>query len=204
MEIKNVRKTWFETWGEEAAQNTFLKGLLLFCTVILTAETALITVFTLKKPALFAIGEKTSDALKITPPTNEVILKEIERTLKSFAAGRFTWDYQTIEDSFKKLVPYIEEDFVKKFQSATSEEIKFAREKRIAQRFFINDVNLNKDEGKAILSGDRIISVDGLRAVAPLTLEITFTLSKRTPENPEGVYIMGEKIITNGAGGGGK
>ncbi len=204
MEIKNARKTWFETWGEEAAQNTFLKGLLLFCTVILTAETALITIFTLRKPAIFAIGEGASDALKVTPPTSEVILKETERTLKSYVAGRFTWDYQTIEDSFKKLIPYIEEDFIKKFQSAAAEEIKFARKKRMTQRFFINDVNLNKDEGKAVILGDRIISVDGLRAVAPLTLEITFALSKRTPENPEGVYVTGEKIISNGVGGGGK
>ena len=48
----------------------------------------------------------------------------------------------------------------------------------------------------AQVRADRILIVSGVRAAQGLDLEIGFTLGDRTANNPEGIYITSEKLMS--------
>ena len=202
--MQNVKKKWFETWGEERAQNAFLKGLVLFGILVVAAETAAITVLALKPPLIVAVGEKGSEIMKVTKSPKEQIENEIVRIVRSYAANRYDWNYASIEASFKAASKYVAPEFMKKFEEETSEQVQFAREKRLAQKLYVADIKISQGKGEALVTGDRIIAIDNMHAASPLTLSIKYEIGRRSEENPEGVYVTGEKVGPSGPEGGGK
>jgi len=62
--------------------------------------------------------------------------------------------------------------------------------------FYPSEISVNAKARSARVAGDRILLVEGLRAASPLSVEVQYELGERTPNNPEGVYIVGEKART--------
>jgi hypothetical protein len=48
-------------------------------------------------------------------------------------------------------------------------------------------------DGTALITGDRVTSIQGLKAAGNLKLQLTFESGQRTKENPWGIYITKEK-----------
>ncbi len=202
--MQNPKKTWFETWGEERAQNSFLKGLVLFGTLVIAAETAAVTILTLRPPLIVAVGDRGSEVMKVSLSPKDYREGEITSIIKAYIASRYNWNHASIEESFKAASKYIAPEFSKKFQEESSEQVKFAREKRLTQKLYISDIRLFPEKSEAIITGDRIIAVDNMRAASPITVEIKYEVQKRTENNPEGIYVTGEKLEPLGSEGGGK
>ncbi len=81
----------------------------------------------------------------------------------------------------------------KAYQAATANVAKFAIEKGVLQRAYVNDVAVNLEKKTAKVTGDRVTAIQGLKAAGDLKLELSFESGPRTRENPWGIYITKEK-----------
>ncbi len=194
--IRNIQRTWFEIWGNETAQNQLLKGLLAFLLSLVAVQTLALTLLTLRKPILVAVTPSESRYLSVTPPHQELLNTEIKRAVTGYLQAHYNWEPSNIDDSFKTAAKYVDRSFVKAFLSANQEQIRIAKEKKLSQRFFIGSLSIDFQKKQALAEGERILLVEGLRAASSIRIEIKFDLSSRSPENPEGVFIVGENIIS--------
>lgn len=194
--IKNIQRTWFEVWGDEAAQNQILKGLTAFLIVLVAIQSVALVILSLRKPVLIAVSGAETKVLAAVPPNTEILEQETRRIVAAYIKARHNWEWNQIEAHLKEAVRYVDADFEKAFKKATAEQIRLAKEKKISQVFYPTNITLNLDAKTAKVSGDRILMIDGLRATNPMTVEVTFRLNQRSAANPEGVYITAENLVT--------
>ncbi|MBI3557953.1 MAG: hypothetical protein HY074_16950 [Deltaproteobacteria bacterium] len=192
--IRNIQRTWFEVWGTEEAQNRFLKAILVFFVTLSCTQSVALVVLALRKPPIFAVSSTESRILTVMPPKPELLEAEVRRAVMGYVSARYTWDWQKIEETFNTAAKYISPDFRKKFLAANQDQIRIAREKKISQRFYIADTRADLAAKTVRIGGDRILLVEGLRATNPLLIEVQFDYGARTEINPEGIYIVGEKV----------
>ncbi len=194
--IRNIERAWFEVWGTETAQNKVLKGLL--CLFIFTSviQAVCLVILALKPPVLIAATGRETRILVPSVAPEDVLLAEIRRSVTAYTKAHHSWDWQGIEASFKEASRFVHADFQKVFARATAEQVKIAKEKRIAQVFHISYLQIDTKAKSARVSGDRILVIDGLRATNPMSLEISYITSGRSIENPEGIYITAERLVT--------
>lgn len=193
--IRNVQRTWFEVWGEETAQNQLLKGLLLFILCLCAIETAALVLLSLRKPLVIAVSASDTRSLLELPVTSELIEREVRRVVTRYAQAHHEWVDATIDAKMKEAAKFVHSDFEKQFSKANQEQIKIAKEKKVAQKLCISDLQLDMKRHTARVTGDRILVIEGLRATNPMSLEIGFTLGTRTDSNPEGIYITSENLV---------
>lgn len=196
--IRNVKRTWFEVWGNAESQNRFLKGLLSMLIVFFIVETISLLLLALKSPILIAVTSTESKILSVTPPGPELLENEVKRVIRGYFNAHYNWEYQKIKESFQKAATFVSPDFKKKFFQANSEQEKAAFERKLSQNFYFQDPEIDFKTKSAIIRGDRILIIESLRATNPITLQVGFDFGPRTPENPEGVYITAEKLISGG------
>jgi hypothetical protein len=193
--IKNIQRSWFEVWGTEEAQNKLLKGLVAFLCALVLIQSIVLMILSLRKLPVIAVSSSESKILTITPPKEEILKEEIRRTITEYVINHYNWDWQKIDESFAKAARLVDPDFQKSFNEANLNQAKLAKEKKISQKFYLDELKFDPKASKAILRGNRIIQVEGLNAVSPLDLEIEFHLGNRSESNPEGIFIVGEKYL---------
>lgn len=194
--IRNIQRHWFEVWGEEQAQNKILKYLLTVFVGITLIQTLALVVLGLRKPPVIAVSAKESRVLTIIPLTEELKKLEVERVVRSYMSEHYNWDWTKVQDSFSRAAKWVHPDFVKRFIAANENQIRLVREKKISQTFYPSEQKKIPEANRVRVSGDRILNVDGLRAVSPMILEIEYDVGPRTEMNPEGIYITGENVLT--------
>ncbi len=195
--IRNIKRTWFEVWGEETAQNQILKALLLFVLVLTAVESLGLVWLAMRKPFIVTVSETATKAFVVALPNSELLERETKRVVSVYAKYRHEWEWTDIEKRIKNAATYIHPDFEKVFTKANVEQIKIARDKHVSQRFYFDESAIRLSQGKATVSGDRILVLDGLRITNPMTLEIEYQLGRRTQINPEGVYVTSERLISS-------
>lgn len=195
--IRTVQRTWFEVWGTEQAQNRFLKALLVFFVTLCTTEATALVVLALRKPELIAVTPSETRVLAIVPPKPDLLEAEVRRTVSGYVAARHNWEWAKVDDGFGAAARFVEAGFVKKFLDATREQAKLAKEKKLSQRFHVADLKVDIKTKTARVQGDRILIVDGLRATNPMTVDVQFEYGARSETNPEGIYVIGEKLVTD-------
>ncbi|MCB0416633.1 MAG: hypothetical protein H6617_05910 [Bdellovibrionaceae bacterium] len=194
--IKNIQRTWFEVWGDEAAQNQILKGLTALLVALVAIQSIALVILSLRKPVLIAVSGSETKVLAAVPPNAEMLEQEVRRIITAYIKARHTWEWNQIEAHLKEAARFVDTDFEKSFKKATAEQIRLAKEKKVSQVFYPTNITLNLEAKTAKVSGDRILMVDGLRATNPMTVEVSFRLNQRNPANPEGVYVTAENLIT--------
>jgi hypothetical protein len=202
--IRNVQRTWFEVWGNETAQNRLLKGLLAFLLGLLAIQTIAFSLLALRKPTLIAVTNTESQFLAVTPPNKELVESEVRRAVTGYLTAHYNWNPATIEASFQMAAKFVDPSFVKSFLGANQEHIRLAKEKGLSQRFFVSEMVFDWDKRRVQVEGERIILVEGLRAANSVAIEIKFDLGKRSIENPEGVFIVGENLVSKNLERGGQ
>jgi hypothetical protein len=198
--IRNVKRTWYEVWGNEIAQNQILKALLLFLLALIAVETAAIVMLGLRRPFVVAVTDSATRALTPTPPSRDIIEREVKRVISQYAKAHHEWEWNSIESRIKEASAYVHPDFEKAFNKANTEQIRIAKDKKVSQKFYFTEPALQMGEGRATITGDRILIIDGLRATNLMTLEIEFRLGTRNAANPEGVYVTAERLISQAQG----
>lgn len=193
--IRDIRRNYFEIWGNEEAQNVFLKGLLSVLVVLFAVQSAVLCIVVLRKPVLVAIGNSETKVLTLTPPSEALLADELKRLVKRYAETHYSWDSTSVEKAHEEASHYVGEAFVKAFNAANAEQVKLAKEKKLAQKVYVADISVDAKALTARITMDRILAVEGLRAASSLILDITFEYGPRTVTNPEGIYITGEKVV---------
>lgn len=200
--IRTIKRRYFEIWGNEEAQNIFLKGLLSGLAALFLVQSIALVILALRKPVLIAVGPAETRVFNVTPPGDELLASELKRLVQSYVETHYNWEFTTIEKAHAEAARFVSEKFVKAFITANREQVRMAKEKKISERVYLtSDVQVDLKALSARVPMDRIFTVDGLRATSPLTLDITFEYGPRTQSNPEGVYITGEKVISPPQGG---
>jgi hypothetical protein len=202
--IRNIQRTWFEVWGTEEAQNRFLKAILVFFISLSITQSVALVILALRKPPIFAVSQTESRILTMTPPRPELLAAEVKRAVTGYVSARYSWDWGKIEETFNSAAKYVAPDFTKRFLAANQDQIRIAREKKISQRFYVADLTVDLAGKTVRITGDRILLVDGLRAASPLNIEVQFDYAARVEMNPEGVYVIGEKVTSADTQGGGR
>lgn len=197
--IRSTKRTWFEVWGTETAQNRFLKGLVAFLIALCGIEALAVAALGLRGPVIFAVSEAESRKLEQKPPRKELLEIETRRVVSAYLRQHHNWEWSDIEAVFQATSWLVAPDFAPKFLQANAAQLKIAKEKKLSQRFHFDPSKIAIDAGTktARVTGDRILIVEGLRATNPMTLEVGFDFGNRTEANPEGIYIVSEELIQN-------
>lgn len=194
--IRKIQRRWFEVWADEEAQNRILKYMVLVLAAVFFVQLVVISVLALRGPVLIAISKEVTQKLDVGEPDPEQLTREIIRAIINYLKTRHNWDWNTVEAKTKAASFYVASDYREKYLVATAEQIRISKEKQIAQKFFPDEPKLNMKAKTAQVRADRILIVSGVRAAQGLDLEIGFTLGERTANNPEGIYITSEKLMS--------
>ena len=195
--MNNFKRKYFEIWADEEAQNLILKWLLIFLMLVILGESASLCVLALRHPDLIAVSEKETKLFTITPPKPDLLRAELDRTVTAYVLTHYNWDWNSVEKAHKDASKYVSDKFQKAFLSSNGDQVKLAKEKKVFQRVYLEkppEIDTEKLIAKITL--DRIFSVEGIKATSPLNLEIGFEYGPRTPDNPEGIYVVSEKLVT--------
>ena len=197
--IKDIHRKYFEVWGDEQSQNSILKGLLAFMIVTNIALTVSIVILSQNKPLLISqdrVQTKLIDTTTSLP--RDFIEKEIKQSLSRFSKLRYNWNHKDIAEKLQKSSQFVGVDFKRKFLKTNLKNTKTAQKKKITQKFYFSKpIMINASKNEAHITGDRILIVEGLRATQPMTFKINYKFGKRTSQNPEGVYITNETLISS-------
>jgi len=196
--IQKTKQAWFEVWGNEIAQNKFLKYLLLVLGFINLTLIIGLMALALRTPPIFAVSSIESGQLRANPPPKEYLENEAKRIITAYLQNRHNWDSGTIQNSIGAASRFVDNSFRKSFLQANQSQIRIATAKKLSQKFYVSRLDLALTKGTAIATGDRILTVDGFKAVSLLTFNLSFHLGERTEQNPEGVYITSEQLIETG------
>lgn len=200
--IRNITRRYFEVWGNEEAQNSFLKGLLITGAILFAIQSIVLAVLAFRKPTLIAVGQGETRIFTVAPLSEELLSNELKRLVKKYVETHYNWDSSSVEKAHSDAAKYVSEKFVNAFNRANAEQVRFAKEKRISQKVFLtSEIQVDSKTLVARISMERIFNVDGLRATSPLVLDVSFEYGPRTANNPEGIYITAEKVIPNSTGG---
>lgn len=195
--IRQSKELWFETWGTEVAQNRFLKFLVLVLLILMTVFAVALAVATMRTPPIFAVSTVESGLLRDTPPAKSLLENEAKRVVTEYLQRRHSWEPATIQPSIGKASRFVDESFRKAFLQANEAQVRIAVEKKISQKFYVSKIEVDLEKKTASVVGDRILNIEGLRAVNSLAFELKLRFGERTDSNPEGVYIVAEQLLEN-------
>jgi hypothetical protein len=192
--IRDISRKYYEVWGTEEAQNAFLKGILLILGALFLVQSVALVVLSLRRPVVVAVGESQTQILAPTPPSEALLETELKRQISRYIEVHYTWDFASIEKSYEVAAHFVSGPYQKAFQQSNTEQIKIVKDKRLSQRVYIANMNVDPKQLTAQVELDRILMVDGIRAITPLDISLSLESGPRTDSNPEGIYITGEKI----------
>jgi hypothetical protein len=148
---------------------------------------------------LFYQAVKPTAVLTLTPdgslyqtaplPKPEV---EIERAVREYIKYRYNWEPKTVAAKIDEAQDFILPATRKTFEASMANVVKFSMEKLVAQKVYPEKIQINLNKGTALVLGDRITSIQGIKAAGDLRLELTVDSGPRTKSNPWGVYIAKE------------
>jgi len=193
--IHKSKQAWFEVWGTEVAQNRFLKYLVIVLSGLCVVFAIALVFVALRSPPVFAVSSVESGMLRSAPVPKEYLESEARRVITEYLQRRHSWEPKTVQVSIGKASRFVDESFRKSFLQANETQIRIATEKKIIQKFYVSSVTVDSERKTAQVSGDRLLTVDGFRAVNSLSFELKLRFGERTQENPEGVYIVAEQLV---------
>lgn len=176
--------------GELSHSNQFLKistfALLVLCGVMLMILFYQAT----KEPVVLSMAPDGSVYKEAPRPDPKV---EIERAVLEYLKLRYNWTPKTVAANVEQARSFIFPSALKVFDGSMQNVIRFSSDRIVAQRVYPVDVEVDLRKSIAIVIGDRITSVEGLKAAGDLKLELKIESGPRTERNPWGVYVSGEK-----------
>lgn len=143
-----------------------------------------------RAPLVLPLAPDGSTYLNAPKPDPKI---EIERAVREYLKYRYNWTPKTVAASVASARVFILSSTVKVYDSAMQNVVRFSSERLVAQRIYPAEVEVDLKKNLATISGDRITTIQGLKAAGDLKLELSFESGPRTPSNPWGVYIASEK-----------
>ena len=176
--------------GQLMHSNQFLKAFSISCLVIVFMVLGVILVMATKEPMVITLGPDGKGIERTVLPKAE---DQIREGIKRYLEKRYQWEPENVIQKLKESEKFITPQALKAFQGAIGNVAKFSTEKIVSQRIYPNNIEVNLAKNIAFITGDRVTSIQGLKAAGNLKLELTFESGPRTEGNPWGIYISKER-----------
>ena len=176
--------------GRLLHSNQFLKLFAFMSLAISLVLTALLAYFLGKPPRVLTfntLGAPLTESAKNASET------EIKAATAEYIKNRYIWTTSDIGAKFERSKDFVLEKDKASFDTAVAEVIKFVTEKSVSQKVYPSSLEVSLKQGMVRVSGERITTVQGLKAASDLKLELTFVSGDRTEANPWGIYIVKER-----------
>jgi len=112
--------------------------------------------------------------------------------VKKYISLRYLWSPQDVKANLAASKAFVPPKSIKAFDSSTSQVATFSKDRSVTQRVYPSKMEVNLKESTVTVLGDRVTSVQGLKAAGDLKLKLTFQSGDRTLDNPWGIYITKE------------
>ncbi len=152
-----------------------------------------ITVLTMvvsKPPLVLPMSQSGEILSKGQMPSPET---EIKNAVKAYLDLRYKWEPKTVDTQLKNAESFIAPQSLKAYRTQIANVARFSRDKLVTQRIYPNDLAVDLDSHKVRITGDRITSIQGLKAAGDLSLELEYQGGDRNKDNPWGIFITKEK-----------
>ncbi|HXH30971.1 MAG TPA: hypothetical protein VNJ01_09180 [Bacteriovoracaceae bacterium] len=176
--------------GDLLHSNQFLKMFSLYALTLVMVTLVGILILATKDPKVITLSSEGKVLLPTVLPRAE---DEITEAVRAYLEKRYKWGPADIVKKLKASESFIMPNTLKAFQEAVSKITKFSTEKAVSQVIYPAVVKVNLAKKTVNITGDRITSIQGMKAAGDLNLEISFESGSRTKENPWGIYITKEK-----------
>lgn len=172
--------------------NEFLKIFSLSC-LGLSIISCVVSVCSINRSPVVLAFSKTADPLKEAefPSADE----QIKAAVRSYVEHRYNWTPENVDKQLNGVKASVSSKAKEAFLNAKDGIVKFSKEKGVSQKVYVDSVSVDLEKETAEVRGERITLVQGMRAASSLKLVLDFESSKRSKENPWGVYILKEKEV---------
>lgn len=119
----------------------------------------------------------------------------IEEAIKEYIKHRYEWTPKTVENHLNKAKHFISSKSFRAYEEATLKVISFSTQREVSQKAFPINFKIDIKNQVAKVTGERVTSIQGLKAAGDLKLELHFQSGPHTNANPWGIYISKEVEI---------
>ncbi len=176
--------------GSLMHSNQFLKTFTISSLALVFMVLGVLLVMATKEPLVITLRSDGKAIEQVAQPKAEDQIKE---GINKYLEKRYQWEPENVIKKLKESEKFITPQALKAFQSAVANVAKFSTDKIVSQRIYPNNIEINLSKGTAYITGDRVTSIQGLKAAGNLKLELTFESGPRTEMNPWGIYISKER-----------
>lgn len=176
--------------GELMHSNQFLKLFSIASLCLMGMMLIAVIVMATKEPTVITLNV---DGVKLEKTTLPKAEDQIREGIKRYLEKRYQWEPENVIKKLKESEEFITPKALRAFQDAVSNVAKFSVDKVVSQKVYPSDIKIDLKNQTALITGDRVTSIQGLKAAGNLKLELTFESGPRTKENPWGLYISKER-----------
>ena len=176
--------------GSLLHSNQFLKVFALSALALVFMGLGVTLVMAVKEPTVITLAPDGKALEKVAQTKPE---DQIREGIKRYLEKRYQWEPENVIKKLKDSEHFITPQALKAFQVAVGNVAKFSTEKIVSQKVYPEKIEIDLKKQTALITGDRVTSIQGLKAAGNLKLELTFESGPRTQENPWGIYISKER-----------
>lgn len=191
MDTKQLKNSQFPKMLSDLSHtNQFLKIFSMVTLCLVLASFFVIFSLTNQESVILTLTPEGKILEKTKMPKAEDLIREgINRYLEK----RYTWVPSDVQKKLADSSFFVSPTSQKAFGEAMANIIHFSLEKQVAQKVYPSNIEINLKDGTALVTGDRVTAIQGLKAAGNLKLQLSFESGPRTKENPWGIYITKEK-----------
>jgi hypothetical protein len=177
-------------FAELSHSNQFLKIFSVISLAVAILAGLLAIMVSTKDPIVLSLtpSAETFEASEMPRPEDEVRM-----AARAYIKKRYNWEPSNVLVHLKEAEAFVLPNSLKAYRSAAMNVARFSTEKLVEQRAYPNVINVNLEKRAVIVQGDRITSIQGLKAAGDLRLELAFETGPRTKGNPWGIYVNRER-----------
>lgn len=188
-DVKHIEIKKYPKMVEEFAKANFnLKVLSAALIMIVLVVLAMLLYLVKSGPKVIALAENGQIAKVETKITD----LQIDSAIREYLSYRYNWSEQTITSQLQKAQFFVIPSMSSAFQKAMLEVQKFVKEKKVVQRVYPKNIQIDLKGKKATILADRITEFDNLKAATELKLVLDFSVDDRSVVNPWGIFITKE------------
>ena len=170
--------------------NQFLKVFSISALGVSALILILVFVLASKAPVVLTLaptGEKL-EKVDLTKPEDQ-----IKSAISRYLEKRYKWEPENVKQKLFEAQAFVLPSSMKAYLGAATNVAKFSTEKLVSQKVYAEKMEVNLEKKTVFITGDRVTSIQGMKAAGNLRLELSFESGPRTRENPWGLYITKER-----------
>ena len=169
--------------------NQFLKMFAIVSSGISTLSIFAMLVMVFKAPVVITLTESAELIDQRSLPKAE---DEVKAAVTRYIDQRYRWEPTNVSEHLKNAEAFVGSAAINAYEKAAANVVKFSVDKQVTQKIFPEQVSVNIEGKKALITGTRVTAIQGIRAAGDLKIELILEYGSRTKQNPWGVFIIKE------------